>query len=242
MRQGNYIKSPGWLERGDGNYFVVPSATGCSRDLTDGIDLDEDRDLFLSCYIHKKRLAEKGVKKSTAGISFHLTPSADGSRKSPGPESVVFLCSIAQNERLLCSTGKGLHNVGKMLDTDRTYLFVLKLKIRRDEPDTIMACALSADDAPQVIEPAQWDVVSKPSYHSGIMKTLNLWSDTFAITAIDELRIGDTWESVGRSFERVMIGGGQHVPSVLVCEQISGIGGVMPACGFAVQSRPGGAG
>lgn len=184
--------------RKDARTILTPDVSPDARDLTEVIDLDEDRDLFLSCYIHKKRLAKKGVKKSTAGISFHFAPSAYGTRKSPGQGDVAFLCSITQNERLLCSTGKGLNKAGKMLDSDRTYLFVLKIKIRRDEPDTIMACALSSDDAPQVVEPAQWDVVSKPSYHSGIMKTVNLWSDTFAITAIDELRIGDTWESVVR--------------------------------------------
>ncbi|SMP42237.1 FecR family protein [Neorhodopirellula lusitana] len=196
IRDGSYIASPAWMGSRDSRYFVVPAATGCGRELANPISLDQDRDIYVSFGVRKKRLAENDLKRSASGITFRASPEKDSPLVKGERREIVALASIGHGDRLLCSTGVGRYRTGRALESDRSYLMVMKLAIRKDEPDQVMARAYEADSMPPMVPPTKWDCQAKPSRHSGWLQTVNLWSDPHAIVAFDELRIGDTWESV----------------------------------------------
>ena len=82
------------------------------------------------------------------------------------------------------------------MECDKTYFVVMKIDLRKDEADNIMARVFDVNDAPQVVEPTKWDSVSIPFEHSGYLRKVHLWSNACAVAAFDDLRIGHTWESV----------------------------------------------
>ncbi|EMI42464.1 FecR domain-containing protein [Rhodopirellula sp. SWK7] len=184
IRQGGYLIEPAWLQPSSPRYTVVSLASVSARSFIEPIDLGVDQDVYFSFVMRKRVIQSPRDDRCGAGIALRS-----------GFDVKRFGVSIDMRENLTLFSGTE-HSGGKTLKPDQTYLIVVKIMLRDDEPDHIFAKAYSESDPPAACEPTKWDVVGKPFSHDGVIDQVRLWSDATAIAAFDELRLGKSWSSV----------------------------------------------
>ncbi len=201
VRSGEFLSSLPWLNRDDKKYLVVPSASICSRAFSDPISLDQNRDVFVSFFVRRRSVASadewSATKNPTSvGVGFRGSDSLSAKPAELTHNNLKFLFSLGKDELIAVeSRGKQGAPGGKGA-AGKTHFVVIQLGIRSDEPDFIRAKLFSENDTPQVVAPENWNCTAKSINHSGYLRTVNLWSNENAIAAFDDLRIGDSWQSV----------------------------------------------
>ncbi|MBB3210500.1 hypothetical protein FHS27_006347 [Rhodopirellula rubra] len=184
IRQGGYLIEPAWLQPSSPRYTVVSLASVSARSFIEPIDLSVDQDVYFSFVMRKRVIQSPRDDRCGAGIALRS-----------GFDVKRFGVSIDMRENLTLFSGTE-HSGGKTLKPDQTYLIVVKIVLRDDEPDHIFAKAYSESAPPAACEPTDWDAVGLPFAHDGVVDQVRLWSDATAIAAFDELRLGKSWSSV----------------------------------------------
>ena len=90
----------------------------------------------------------------------------------------------------------GNRTAAEPIQSGRPYLFVFKLSAARDAPVQSFLKVYAADEAVDAHEPAVWTVVGQPARFTGVLGSLHINNGTERAYAVDEVRIGSTWEAV----------------------------------------------
>ncbi len=131
-------------------------------------------------------------------------------REVAGPSHQWFRCMLTSETVPADRLGFGIQSDGRpellsrfgnrageeAIEPGRPYLFVLKLSAARDAPAQSYLKVYGPDDAVDAHEPAAWTVVGQPGRFTGVLGSLHINNGTERAYAVDEVRIGTTWESV----------------------------------------------
>ncbi|MEO1525297.1 MAG: FecR family protein [Planctomycetota bacterium] len=198
VRSDGMLTGIPWVRRSSPSYCVLPNASVSARQLAEPISLAQDRVLYASWLMRKQRLAPLGTRATGSGFTLMKTETAEESANQLKPENIAFGLSFDHRDHLTASTGSGRYNAiaPVRMDVDRVYFVVVKLDLRKDEPDCLYAKVFTDRDPPRVTEPSEWDSIAPAYRHDGYLRKIHLWSNQNAITAFDELRLGETWASV----------------------------------------------
>jgi hypothetical protein len=127
-----------------------------------------------------------------------------------GPTHHWFRCMLTSESVPADRLGFGIQSSGcpellgrfgnrgaqEAIEPGRPYLFVLKVSAARDAQAQSFLKVYALDDAVDAHEPAAWTVVGQPGRFTGVLGSLHINNGTERAYAVDEVRIGTTWESV----------------------------------------------
>ncbi|MEL6106745.1 MAG: FecR family protein [Planctomycetota bacterium] len=198
VRHDGMMSGIPWVRRTSASYCVLPNASVSARQLAEPIDLNQDRVVYASFLMRKRRLAPMGTIGTGGGLTFMASRTADEDVAELDHVNIAFGLSFDHRDHFTASTGVGRYNsiAPIRLDVEQVYFVVTKLVLHKDKPDNIFAKVFTDRDPPRVTEPTQWDAIAPPHEHAGFLRKLHLWSNQNAIMAFDELRVGETWASV----------------------------------------------
>lgn len=155
------------------------------------------------------RLFERPLSLASDGRRY-LSLVVQRSREVAGPTHHWFRCMMTSESVPSDRVGFGIQSNGcpellsrfgnraapEAIEPGRPYLFVFKVSAARDAPAQTFLKVYADDDAVDAHEPAVWTVVGQPGRFTGVLGSLHINNGTERAYAIDEVRIGTTWESV----------------------------------------------
>lgn len=180
---------PAWLPDVGSRYLVQPSSSAHCRQLERPLNLDEDGNYYISLIIQKLSVAEHETSKKD-GVGLTLF----SSRKWGTDAGVGF--SLDGTNRFSVWTVKDRFTGGKYGAPNTTYFAVLKIAAAQDSRDNLFLKVYSQNDAIDFVEPTAWDVMGIPADQNLSLDVLATWSRESCFALIDQVRLGDTWQSV----------------------------------------------
>jgi len=84
----------------------------------------------------------------------------------------------------------------RQIPTDQTVFCVAKITTRNDGTDEVAFRFYTREDPLDIVEPAEWDLVTQGIDQKAAYDLLLLTSDSNQVRYLDEIRIGPSWRSV----------------------------------------------
>ena len=188
-KSGPLAGTPAWLPDAGTRYLIQPASSVHYRNLLRPLALDTDADYYISLLIRKLPILEnEKIRKDGVGLTLF---SSAQPRKSPG---LGF--SLDGTDRFTVWNNEEKYQGGKYGEPDTTYFVVLKISASNKGQDNLFLKAYVQDDAIDFVEPKRWDVVGHPGDHDFKLDRIGTWSRASCFALIDEIRVGDTWQSV----------------------------------------------
>jgi hypothetical protein len=146
-----------------------------------GIDMAQDGNVLYASFLIKK---DGDATTGTGGNNLEVDLGVNGGQQTRfgSTSGNTFFLTAAANA------------TGTVVLGD-TYLMVMKLTSSAATPDLVQASFFGPSDAVPAAEPATWALTHNPNVNA-VINTARLWVGTAATGAIDELRLGTTWQSV----------------------------------------------
>ncbi len=140
----------------------------------------------------------------------YLSMAVQQAREVAGPNHLWFRCMLTSETVPSDRIGFGIQSDGRPellsrfgnraaaepIEPGRPYLFVVKISAARDAPVQSFLKVYAGDDAVDAHEPAAWTVIGHPGRFTGVLGSLHINNGTERAYAVDEVRIGTTWETV----------------------------------------------
>lgn len=186
LRKGRNIDAPIWLPEPSEGYVVCPTGSVSRRLLESPLDLAVDQNYYISFLLRTRPVGNVNQRQTGSGL--RISSSAD--------RDTGFGVCIDWQQHLTTWSGEQRWRGELTMEDDRSFLIVLRITASVDQPDAVHAISFPADSLPSVVEPQQWQSWCQPHAVDKPLDMISLWSGQSAVSLVDEIRIGTTWQSV----------------------------------------------